>query len=82
MNWEYRVTKGIRTHRYGCYDPVIFYGISKVHIREDGKVSYLSNLPVIMADSVEELEEEIKKIQECFSKEVIDSDIAEIKEKN
>jgi hypothetical protein len=80
--WEYRVTKGIRTHRYGRYDPAIFYGISKVHIREDGKVSYLSNLPVIMTDSVEELEEEIKKMQECLSKEVIDSDIAKIKEKN
>lgn len=80
MHWEYRLTKGIRTHRYGRYDPAIFYGISKAHVHEDGKVSYLSNIPAIMADSIEELEEEVKKMQESFSKEVIDPYIERIEE--
>lgn len=78
MKWEYRVTKGIRTHRYGRYDPSIFYGISKVHVHKDGRVSYLSNIPAIMADSIEKLEEEVKKMQESFSKEVVDEDIGRI----
>ena len=77
MGWEYRISKEIRTHKYGHYDPKIIYGIKEVFVDENGDISKVSDITFFYSESVEHLKEEIQNMLEACKKPVIDYNTGE-----
>jgi len=72
MGWEYRISKEIRTHKYLHYDPKIVYGIRQVHVNENGEVDYNKANPLFIAETLEELKDNIQEMMNCFDKPIFD----------
>lgn len=78
MGWEYRVSKEIRTHKYGHYDPKIIYAIKEVFVDENGDISHIPSAPlVIAADNIYDLRIEILSMLDACTKPMIDYNTGE-----
>ena len=76
MSWNYRITKEIRHHKY-LHEPETLFGIREVYYDENGDVSGMSEMPDIIAESVDELKNILEKMTECCDKPVIDYNTGE-----
>ena len=76
MGWNYRITKETRHHKY-LHEPEILFGIREVYYDENGDISGMSEMPDIIAESVDELKNTLKKMTECCDKSVIDYNTGE-----
>lgn len=79
MSWNYRVTKRIYNHKY-LHEPETLFEIREVFYDENNNISGMSEMPDIIAESVDELENILDKMTKCCKKPVIDYDtLQEIK---
>ena len=76
MGWNYRITKEIRHHKY-LHEPETLFGIREVYYDENGDISGMSEMPDIIAESVDELKNTLEKMTECCDKSVIDYNTGE-----
>ena len=76
MSWNYRITKEIRHHKY-LHEPETLFGIREVYYDENGDISGISEMPDIIAESVDELKNILDRMIECCDKPVIDYNTGE-----
>ena len=76
MSWNYRITKEIRHHKY-LHEPETLFGIREVYYDENGDISGISEMPDIIAESVDELKNILDRMKECCDKPLIDYNTGE-----
>ena len=76
MSWNYRLTKEIIHNKY-LVEPETLFGIREVYYDENGDISGMSEMPDIIAESVDELKNILEKMTECCDKPVIDYNTGE-----
>ena len=76
MSWNYRITKEIRHHKY-LHEPETLFGIREVYYDENGDISGISEMPDIIAESVDELKNILGRMTECCDKPLIDYNTGE-----
>lgn len=79
MSWNYRVFKRIHNHKY-LPEPETLYEIREVFYDNSGKVNGWSEMPDVIADSLDGLKWTLNKMMEGCDKLIIDYDtLQEIK---
>lgn len=73
---ELQNNKEIRHHKY-LHEPETLFGIREVYYDENGDVSGMSEMPDIIAESLDELKNTLEKMTECCDKPVIDYNTGE-----
>ena len=76
MSWNYRITKEIKHHKY-LHEPETIFGIREVYYDENGDISGISEMPDIIAESVDELKNILERMIECCDKPLIDYNTGE-----
>lgn len=76
MSWNHRVFKRIHRHKY-LHDPETLYEIREVYYDKDGKISGWSEMPDVIADSVDGLKWTLNKMMESCNKPIIDENNGE-----
>lgn len=71
MNWDYRVTKEIRTHKYDV-EPKVMYCIRPVYYDENDTISSIGGLPEIIGESISDLEKQLHQMLECCNLPVVE----------
>lgn len=76
MSWNYRITKEVRHHKY-LHEPETLYAIREVYYDDNGDIVNMAEMPDIIAENVEELQNILEQMTKCCKKPVIDYNTGE-----
>ena len=76
MSWNYRITKETRHHKY-LHEPETLFGIREVYYDENNDISGMSEMPDIIAESVNGIKDILTKMLEGCNKPLIDYNTGE-----
>lgn len=76
MSWNYRITKEVRHHKY-LHEPETLFGIREVYYDDNGDVVNMAEMPDVIGESVDEIENILDKMIKCCKKPVIDYNTGE-----
>lgn len=76
MSWNYRITKETKHHKY-LHEPETVYCIREVYYDENGDIVNMAEMPDVIGESVDELENILDKMTKCCKKPVIDYNTGE-----
>ena len=72
MSCNFRITKVLRTHKDGGYDPKIMYGIRDVFVDENGDIVNFGNKLYILLENVDNINIALQQMLLACDKPVID----------
>jgi len=72
MSWNFRITKELRTHKDGRYDPKIMYGIRDVFVDENGDIVNIGSKLYILLENVDNIKLALQKMLLACDKPAID----------
>ena len=72
MSWNFRITKELRTHKDGHYDPKIMYGIRDVFVDENGDIVNFGNKLYILLENANNIKIALQQMLLACDKPVID----------
>jgi len=76
MSWNYRVCKITENPHY-IDEPIVVYGIHEVYYDENNDVVNISEIPMVLADDIEELKATLTKMIKCCEKPLLDHNTGE-----